>query len=162
LQFIRLVFGLRPSPAILGSKHLDTYKSRYPALIQSIRDSFYVDDLISGGTTVEEALNIYVVAKNIMSEGGFNLRKWALNSPELMSRIANAVPGSCTSTTFDQSSEGNGSFQFTVGSGNPQSKLHDVGWDSCSDELHFNFSELANQVSNFFSKVIVEGHSKHI
>jgi len=67
-----------------------------------------------------------------MSEGGYNLRKWASNSPELTSRIANAESGSCTSTTFDQSSEGNGSLQFIVGSGDPQSKLLGVGWDSCS------------------------------
>ena len=58
-----------------------------------------------------------------MSEGGFNLKQWASNSPELMSRIANAESGSCTSTIFDQSSEGDRSLQFIVGSGDPQSKL---------------------------------------
>ena len=78
LRFTRLVFGLRPSPAILGcviSHHLDKYQSRHPEVIQSIKNSFYVDDLISGGDTVEEAFNTYLVGNKAMSEGGFNLRK---------------------------------------------------------------------------------------
>ena len=152
LRFARLVFGLRPSPAILGSvisKHLDNYQSQYPQLIQSIKNSFYVDDFISGGATVEEVFNTYVVAKNVMAEGGFNLRKWASNSPELISRIINAESSSCTDATPGQSSGGDKSLQFIVGSGDPQSKLLGVGWDSCSDELHFNFLELTDQASKF-------------
>ena len=74
LRFTRLVFGLRPSPAILGTviaQHLDKYQSAQSEPIQSIKDSFYVDDLISGGETVEEAFNTYQVAKQALAEGGF-------------------------------------------------------------------------------------------
>jgi len=71
----------------------------------------------------------------------------------LISRIANAESGSCTSTTFDQSSEGDGSLQFIVGSGDPQSKLLGVGWDSYSDELHFNLSELVSPSRRSLLKV---------
>ena len=91
LRFTRLVFGLCPSPAILGSvisHHLDKYQSQYdPGLIQSIKNSFYVDDLISGGDTIQEAFNMYMVAKQAMIEGGFNLRKRNSNSQELLTRI---------------------------------------------------------------------------
>ena len=51
LSFTRLVFGLRPSPAILGStirQHLDTQKNVNPELIEILKNSFYVDDSISG------------------------------------------------------------------------------------------------------------------
>ena len=40
LRFTRLVFGLRPSPATLGSvisHHLDKYHSRHPEIIPSIK-----------------------------------------------------------------------------------------------------------------------------
>ena len=83
LRFTRLVFGLRHSSAILGSvisHHLDKYQSNHPEIIPSIKKSFYVDDLISGGNTVEQALRMYKVAKQAMLEGGFNLRKWNSNS----------------------------------------------------------------------------------
>ena len=43
LRFTCLVFGLWPSPAILGfviSHHLDKYQSRHPEVIQSIKNSF--------------------------------------------------------------------------------------------------------------------------
>ena len=72
IRFAHLVFGLRPSPAILGSvisHHLDKYWCQLRKPTQSIKNSFYVDDLISGGTTVEEAFNIYSVARRVMSKG---------------------------------------------------------------------------------------------
>ena len=62
LRFTRLVFGLRPSPAIMGSlisHHLDKYHLRHPEIIPLIKNSFYVDDLILGGSSVEEAFSIY-------------------------------------------------------------------------------------------------------
>ena len=72
LRFMRLVFGLRSSPAILGSvisHHLDKYHSRHPEIIPSIKNLFYVDDLISGRISVEEAFSIYKVTKQAMSVG---------------------------------------------------------------------------------------------
>ena len=89
-RFTRLVFGLRSSPAILGtvtSHHLDRYQSDQPELIQSIKDSFYVDNLICEGDTVEEAFSIYQVAKEALAVGGFHLRKWNSNSQELRDKI---------------------------------------------------------------------------
>ena len=71
LRLARLLFGLCPSPAILGSvisHHLDKYWSNHPEIIPSIKKLFYVDDLISGGNTVEEALRIYEVANQDMLE----------------------------------------------------------------------------------------------
>ena len=70
LRFTRLVFGLRPSPAILGTviaHHLDKYPS---TVVQAIKDSFYVDDLIAGGETMKEAFNIYQVARKTPGRRG--------------------------------------------------------------------------------------------
>ena len=89
-RFTRLVFGLRPSPAILScviSHHLRKYHEKYPELVQSIESSLYVDDLIAGEDTVEQAFNLYVKAKKFMADGNFNLRKWNSNSTELLAKI---------------------------------------------------------------------------
>ena len=77
-RFNRLVFGLRPSPAILisvVSHHLEKYHERYPELVQSIKDSLYVDDLIAGIEKIEQGCDLYKKAKEIMVTGSFNLRK---------------------------------------------------------------------------------------
>ena len=53
LRFTRLVFGLRPSPAILASTirhHLDSLVSEEfkPHFIELLKKSLYVDDLVTG------------------------------------------------------------------------------------------------------------------
>ena len=153
LRFARLVFGLRLSPAILGSvisHHLEKHQSRYPAVISAIRDSFYVDDMISGGRTVDEAFEIYDVARQVMLDGGFNLRKWISNSPELLSRIVASSgqhvndSGTCTVHV-----EGKVPSQL-VGSnsqGTEHLKLLGIMWKSESDHFSFSFSEIMSIVS---------------
>ena len=90
LRFNRLVFGLRPSPSILGETirhHLQLYKMSEPEMAELLEDSFYVDDLISGADNDQDAYQIYNKAKKMMSEGGFNLRKWSSNSRTLLQEI---------------------------------------------------------------------------
>ena len=82
LKFTRLVFGLCPSPAILGATilhHLKLYKQSDPEMVELLEQSFYMDDLLTGECNEEKALAIYHRAKRLMSEGGFNLRKWKIN-----------------------------------------------------------------------------------
>ena len=86
LRFCRLVFGLRPSPAILGATlthHLDFYKERYPELVELIKNSLYVDDLLAGSSDVQEAFEMYQESKELMAKGGFNLHIWNSNSTSL-------------------------------------------------------------------------------
>ena len=91
LRFTRLVFGLKPSPAILEviQQHCDQFK-QHPGIVKLIVQSLYVDNLILGEKIVEDAFNLYKFAKNIMAKGGFNLRKWNSNSFKLRKLIAEA------------------------------------------------------------------------
>lgn len=62
LRFCRLVFGLRPSPSILGATlthHLDSYKEHYPEIVKLIKNSLYVDDLLAGVSDVQEGFEVY-------------------------------------------------------------------------------------------------------
>ena len=47
----------------------------------------YVDDLFSGNDSLEEAKGLYDRSKVIMSEAGFDLRKWETNHKELRAYI---------------------------------------------------------------------------
>ena len=91
LKFTRLVFGLRPLPAILGATilhHLKLYRQSDPEMVELLEQSFYVDDLLTGECNDEKAPFVYHRAKKLMAEGGFNLRKWKTNSRELQRAIA--------------------------------------------------------------------------
>ena len=96
-RFCRLVFGLRPSPSLLGSTiryHLDFCEKLNPELrevINLLRERLYVDDFLGGADSVKKAEEIYQESREIMRKGGFNLRKWNSNSEEVLQAI-NASP----------------------------------------------------------------------
>lgn len=61
-RFNRHVFGLRPSPSILGatiSHHLKKYKQSEPEMAKLLEESLYVDDLITGEDNVNRAFSVY-------------------------------------------------------------------------------------------------------
>ena len=62
LRFTRVVFGLAPSPFLLNGviqQHLENLLSTYPDAVNEIRKSLYVDDLLSGGPTIENSCIIH-------------------------------------------------------------------------------------------------------
>ena len=78
LRFTRLVFGLRPSPAVLGAviaHHLEKHREQHPKLIQKLKSSLYVDDFVAGADDVQDAFRFYIDSKSLMSAAGMNLRK---------------------------------------------------------------------------------------
>ena len=90
LRFLRVVFGIISSPFLLNGTlrfHLEKYHNRWEQFVEKFLQDLYVDDSSSGFNSVEEAFEFYKKAKLIMHEGGFELRKWASNSKELMDLI---------------------------------------------------------------------------
>ena len=90
-RFNSLLFGLWPSPLILGgtiAHHLSFYKQSEPDMQRFSKKSLNVDDLLSGAGDDGKALEIYHKSKRIMADGGFSLRKWNSNSPNVMSEIS--------------------------------------------------------------------------
>ena len=67
-----------------------------------LKNSLYVDDLISGAWNEDKVFNIYKDAKKIML-GGFNLRKWNSNSSILVERITDVEKKVAANTTIEQS-----------------------------------------------------------
>ena len=78
LRFTWLVFGLHPLPAILGSVlmyHIKKFNSEFPELTKKLKDSFYMDDLISGAPDIQSAFDFCIQSREIMAAAGMNLRK---------------------------------------------------------------------------------------
>ena len=86
LRFTRALFGLPPSPFLLGGVieyHLDTWQERKPYAVTELRKSLYVDDLLRGGATVEETRKLKEQAIEIFEDATFTLQTWQSNEPKL-------------------------------------------------------------------------------
>ena len=57
LRFARALFGLSTSPFLLGGvidQHLRNLQQNFPNEVEEVKRSLYVDDLVTGVTTVVE------------------------------------------------------------------------------------------------------------
>ena len=127
-RFCRLVFGLTPSPAILSEViqlHVTRYLLVEPMIAEILAHGFYIDDFTSGAQTVEEGFNIYQKAKQLMQQGGFNLRKWKTNSKTLQQKI-DLTEGGASETS--------------------EVKILGIRWDTERDEFQFEFKEITTFV----------------
>ena len=76
LRFTRALFGLSPSPFLLGgviNQHLGNCLARFPAEVHEIKRSLYVDYLIGGGKTTTEARHFKESATVIFGEAQLQL-----------------------------------------------------------------------------------------
>ncbi|XP_046671229.1 uncharacterized protein LOC124361230 [Homalodisca vitripennis] len=62
-------------------------RSTYPIASSIALSDFYVDDLMTGAKTLEDAKVIQTQMSQMLNSGGFNLRKWNSNSKELLETI---------------------------------------------------------------------------
>ena len=88
-RFCRVVFGVNSSPFLLNATlryHISQY-SLDAQFVENLLNSFFIDDLVSGERNLERCLLLYEKSKKCLSEGGFNLRKWISNSPQLLELI---------------------------------------------------------------------------
>ncbi|KPJ07794.1 hypothetical protein RR48_12636 [Papilio machaon] len=59
----------------------------FPKAAKVIREDFYVDDLMSGCDTIQEAIDISKQLIEILKRCGFKLKKWTSNSAEFLETI---------------------------------------------------------------------------
>ena len=86
--FTRALFGVACSPFLLGgviNEHLKLWDTKFPELVKEIRGGLYVDDLMTGGETVETVTTKRSGAIEIFKDGTFKLHKWHSNVAALES-----------------------------------------------------------------------------
>ena len=86
LRFTRALFGLVSSPFLMGGvleAHLASWETQKPKIVAEIQKSLYVDDLVSGGATVEEAKELKEQSAEIFEDASFTLHKWHFNATVL-------------------------------------------------------------------------------
>lgn len=86
-RFCRIPFGIKSSPYLLAATiehHLQNHGSK---IADQIRQDIYVDNVISGANSTEEAIDTYKEAKDIFQSASMNLRDWMSNDKEIMDKI---------------------------------------------------------------------------
>ena len=135
LRFTRVLFGLAPSPYLLQGvieTHLDAWAKEYPDEVELLRRSMYVDDLLSGGLTVEEAMTRKEWARTILEDATFQLHKWCSNVPALEAEASQQLPEQLVEQSYAKT-------QLRV---KPrESKALGLKWDKKSDTLKVTFPQ---------------------
>ena len=90
----RVTFGVASSPYVavktLQQAAADFGQSS-PMAQHHVHNSFYVDDLLGGADSIEGALQLYSELTEMLSKGGFTLRKFRSSSSEVFKAIPNEL-----------------------------------------------------------------------
>ncbi|XP_064537394.1 uncharacterized protein LOC135427725 [Drosophila montana] len=103
----------------------------FPLAAKIVCRDFYVDDLISGGDSIEEAIQIRQQVKLLLAKGHFPIRKWCSNEPD-------ALKG-------ESESDCEKLMEFKDGTN--IAKTLGLAWSPSSDSLLFNFAEIVPEGS---------------
>ncbi|XP_070075705.1 uncharacterized protein [Drosophila takahashii] len=101
-------------------------KSTFPIGSKITLWDFYVDDLITGGQSTQEVLEIMSQTKGLLARGGFKLRKWCSNERGVLEQIPDSEKE--TLLKFDDGRD----FTKTLG----------LAWDPAADVFCFSFSPM--------------------
>ena len=107
-RFTQGLFGLNQSPFLLGGTldyHRTSLEEEFPEEVTEIKESLYVDNIISRGTTMNKMKVLKETAIEIFRRAHFKLLKWhssenCLEEPvcTMLFYIENKQLGSCTIT----------------------------------------------------------------
>lgn len=132
----RLTFGTNfaPSFAIMGLHFLaGEEKVNYPNGAEIIRNDTYMDDTMSGNSSIELALRDQREIIGLLNSGGMELHKWASNAVELLE----AVPETCREVNVQISSD-------------ESIKALGTFWNTTTDT--FNFRVISDETKEKYTK----------
>lgn len=109
-----------------------------PIIHEKIQNCFYVDNILTGANSPEEAIEHYQELTKVLDKGGFHLHKWLSNSQQLMDIIPNESKEVQTSTIL---TEGVSTLGLT--------------WNIADDEIAFSCSNQQISNSHQFTKRMV-------
>lgn len=124
-ELVSLTYGTKSAPYIAQKtlKQLAIDEGdNYPRAKPILQNNFYMDDALFGSHSIEEARKCRDELINLLSSGGFNLRKWSSNEPALV----NDLP--------DEMRNPN-NFAFTE---TETSKTLGLGWNPKHDKFEFS------------------------
>ena len=89
-QMNRVTFGVAASPYLAVKTLLQAAKdfsNSLPEAKSHLEHSFYVDDFLGGADSPEAALSLYNDLRTVLSQAGFQLKKWRSSSADVLASI---------------------------------------------------------------------------
>lgn len=134
-ELTTVTYGRAPA-SYLATRYLkylaDEHSNDFPVGSQRITRDFYVDDLLTGADSINEAKLIRDEIITLLRLGAFELSKWASNCSELLTDL-----------------EGTNSNIVPI-KDSTQSSILGVHWNQSQDTFHFTYSTQENR--DLFSK----------
>jgi hypothetical protein len=115
--------------------HLQLWEDRKPDTVAEIKKSLYVDDLISGSTTIEKAKELRDGAIEIFEDAKFTLHKWNSNEVEVQPK---AVETQSDESTYAKQQ---------LGARASESKILGLPWDKAKDTLKIIYPQEHDKVT---------------
>ncbi|GFX27926.1 integrase catalytic domain-containing protein [Trichonephila clavipes] len=137
LNFMRVLFGLRPSPYLLAATlkhHFKKYREQYPHTFELLNSSIYVDDLICDQNDVPDALRTTLECLQIISDTSMLLRNWRSNSKQL-------------NLLWQQKGVKTESSETSAIDLRPPTKVLGLAWDPENDLIYFDPKDLLKFMS---------------
>lgn len=63
------------------------YVTEFPLATEAVLRSFYVDDGLTGASSISEAVELQNQPQSLFAKGGFLLRKWNSSCPSVIEQI---------------------------------------------------------------------------
>ena len=86
----RLTFRISASSLtsnIAVKQNVIDYSQAYPKAAQTIQESLYVDDGLTGGESIGKVMELQIQPQKLFAFGGFMLCKWKLSEPTVLTHI---------------------------------------------------------------------------
>ncbi|XP_075157829.1 uncharacterized protein LOC142231095 [Haematobia irritans] len=104
-QLTTVTYGTTSAPYLairILRKLAQDYENYFPHESSILTTDSYVDDILSGSDSVNGVISMYKNLSALLREGGFNLRKWITNCPELLREIPEEFRETSVTLNFDQ------------------------------------------------------------
>lgn len=145
-QLTTVTYGTRSAPylAMMTLKRLaHDEKLKYAEASKVVEESFYMDDLIHGSHCIEHCKQLVAELYDLLKSGGFTLRKWSTNNPNILKNI-------------EQQDNINKIFQFKS---EHTSKTLGLGWSPTEDTFYFNCN-IAHNIPKLTKRALLSEISK--
>ncbi|KAI4898689.1 hypothetical protein NFI96_003936 [Prochilodus magdalenae] len=136
-QWEVLPFGTTSSPccAIFAlQQHTHNHQDHYPDTLQSVLQCFYVDNYLESFPTMNAAKEMVDKLRSLLLEGGFDLRQWASNQPDVMAHL----PMEARSSTTEQ--------WLGLNQVDPMEPTLGLRWNCAADTLGYHHRPIENTV----------------
>ncbi|XP_036329696.1 uncharacterized protein LOC118741829 [Rhagoletis pomonella] len=100
-----MTFGINCGPCIahyVRNKNAEQNRQKYPSAYEAIQNAHYVDDYIDSAENEEAAFAVADEVRSVHRAGGFEIRNWASNSPNVLRQLSNIDPAVQSPVQFSE------------------------------------------------------------